>query len=140
MPDLLWSKFSAGCALCFAVSFQFFSRLFSPFSSLLFKHQSFRSKIVSIQLPVSVLLFKRSSSTTLTSTSSTINISRQWKDLTNAEKRHKIFSSWRFFAILALLYTFLCGLSVLAQSFQLLAAHSSGNLFGFINNPMTGIS
>ena len=45
---------------------------------------------------------------------------------------------WKVFALLALLYFFVFGLSLMGSSFKVLGAEASGDIFGFVNNAVAG--
>ncbi|XP_059483270.1 sodium-dependent phosphate transport protein 2B-like [Neocloeon triangulifer] len=68
--------------------------------------------------------------------------SKPWRELTGEEKAWRVF--WicaKTFALLALLYIFVCSLDLLSTALQLLGGRATGDIFSnpLLENPMVGL-
>ncbi|XP_078495842.1 sodium-dependent phosphate transport protein 2B-like [Ciona intestinalis] len=67
----------------------------------------------------------------------------KWKDMGNRQKVKALsITTIKIIAVLVCLYLFICSLSLLGSSFQVLAGKTAGTIFGnhsFLANPVTGL-
>ncbi|XP_036607625.1 sodium-dependent phosphate transport protein 2C [Trichosurus vulpecula] len=68
---------------------------------------------------------------------------QSWKELTWAGRlRHVVIGVLKGFALLGLLYLFICSLDILSSAFQLLSSKVTGNIFkenAVLSNPVAGL-